>query len=76
MSGSVTPARRRREDDDSDIEDFVPSIDGEDAPRSSGRKRARVDNGNDDDDERERDDEDEEEVRDTPLKRGNICTRS
>jgi len=73
MSGSVTPARRRREDDDSDIEDFEPSVDGEDAPRSSGRKRARVDNGNDDD---ERDEEDEEEVCAILPKRGNTRTRS
>src|SRR6478752_4575882 len=45
MSGSVTPARRRCEDDDSEIEDFSPSVDGDEAPRSSGRKRARVDTG-------------------------------
>ncbi|KAK5175055.1 Structural maintenance of chromosomes protein 5 [Saxophila tyrrhenica] len=42
MSGSVTPARRPREEDDSDIEDFEPSVDGEGSARSTGRKRARV----------------------------------
>lgn len=48
MSGSVTPARRRREDDESDEEDYEVSIDGE--VRSSGSKRARLDDGVDEDD--------------------------
>ena len=43
MSGSVTPARRPREDDESGPEDFDVSIDGQDPVRSSGSKRARLD---------------------------------
>ena len=57
MSGSVTPARRRREEDESDEEDYEVSIDGE--VRSSGSKRARLDDGVDREDEK---DDDEEEV--------------
>lgn len=43
MSGSVTPARRPQEDDDSEIEEFDVSVDGEGSPRSSASKRPRLD---------------------------------
>ena len=50
MSGSVTPARRPREDDESDVEDYEVSIDGEGSARSNGSKRPRL-NDEDGDDE-------------------------
>ena len=43
MSGSVTPARRPREDDESEIEEYEVSIDGEGSARSNGSKRQRLD---------------------------------
>lgn len=45
MSGSVTPARRPRDDDGSggDEDDFDVSIDGEGSARSTSSKRARLD---------------------------------
>ena len=43
MPGVVTPARRRREDDDSEEDDFDVSVDGEGSVRSTGSKRARLD---------------------------------
>ena len=43
MSGSVTPARRSRdESDDGEEEDFEVSVDGESPPRSNRSKRARL----------------------------------
>ncbi len=44
MSGSVTPARRPREDDESEAGSFESSVDGEGTPRSNVAKRARLDN--------------------------------
>jgi hypothetical protein len=46
MSGSVTPARRRYGDADSELEDFEPSVDGEQSVHSSGNKRRRLDSEN------------------------------
>ncbi|KAK3721811.1 Structural maintenance of chromosomes protein 5 [Vermiconidia calcicola] len=53
MSGTVTPARRPREEEESEGEDYEISIDGEGSARSNRSKRARLDQGSDggDDDE-------------------------
>ena len=47
MSRSVTPARRRREEDESEAEYYEVSIDGESSVRSNGSKRPRLDEGSD-----------------------------
>lgn len=59
MSGSVTPARRRYEESDEDLEEFEPSIDGEGSVRSNGSKRRRLD---DDEDAEDNEDDDPAEV--------------
>lgn len=43
MSGSVTTARRPREDDESEVAEYEVSIDGEGSARSNGSKRQRLD---------------------------------
>lgn len=53
MPGSVTPARRSREDSDDDEEDFEVSVDGESPPGSNRSKRARLDDEASEQDEEE-----------------------
>ena len=53
MSGSVTPARRPREEDESEIEDYEVSIDREGSVRSNGSKRVRLDEGSEDGEDQE-----------------------
>lgn len=62
MSGSVTPARRTREESDSEDEgDFEVSVDGESSARSNRSKRARLDERDSNDEEDEGEDEEGEE---------------
>lgn len=45
MSGSVTPARRRRDESDKEEEEDEVSVDGESTPPNHANKRARISNG-------------------------------
>lgn len=46
----MTPARRRHEELNSEVESFEPSIDGEGSARSNGSKRRRLDDDEEDED--------------------------